>query len=47
MTNADRIRQKSDEELAAWLEVLVQIIAKCGGDLFDQSWIEWLKEEAK
>lgn len=47
MTNADRIRQRSDEELAAWLEGLVQIVAESGGDAFDQSWIEWLKEEAK
>ena len=47
MTNADRIRQKSDEELAAWLEGLVQIVANGGRDAFDQPWIEWLKEDVK
>ena len=30
ITNADKIRQKSDEDLAAWLEGLVKIAAHVG-----------------
>lgn len=44
-TNADRIRKKSDEELAEWLEGLVKIAAATGRDAFDKTWVEWLKEE--
>ena len=47
VTNADKIRQKSDEDLAAWLEGLVKIAAATGRDAFDQTWLEWLKEEVK
>jgi len=47
MTNADKIRNRSDEELAAWLEGLVQIVAESGRDAFDQTWLEWLKEDVK
>ena len=47
MTNADKIRQRSDEELATWIEGLVEIVAADGRNAFDQPWIEWLKEEVK
>lgn len=47
MTNAEKIRKKSDEELAAWLEGLVQIVVASGENPFDQTWLEWLKEEVK
>ena len=47
MTNADKIRKKSDEDLAAWLEGLVKIVAEAGRDAFDQPWIEWLKEDVR
>lgn len=55
-SNADRIRAKRDEELAAWLRV----IADCEGcpvtENFDEcrhgkdcedKWLEWLRREAK
>lgn len=37
MTNADRIRAMTDEELAEWLE------AHC----YQYGWLDWLKQEAK
>ena len=39
MTNADRIRAMTDEELADWL-----IMNGDGSDY--QTWLDWLKEEA-
>lgn len=39
-TNADRIRQMSDEELADWL------VMNGNGEDY-KGWLEWLKEEAK
>lgn len=45
MTNADRIRAMTDEELAEWL------VHKTEGDGFDgyeemvNAWLDWLKEE--
>ena len=33
-TNADRIRAMSDEELAAWLD-----------ELMEHNWLDWLKRE--
>ena len=47
MTNADKIRQMTDAELAIW------IVHKTEGNGFDgyeevfNAWLEWLKEEAK
>lgn len=47
MTNADKIRQMTDEELAIW------IVHKTEGNGFDgyeevvNAWLEWLKEEVK
>ena len=47
MTNADKIRQMTDEELAIW------IVHKIDGNGFDgygevvNAWLEWLKEEVK
>lgn len=54
-SNADRIRSKSDEELAAWLRV----VADCEGcpavESFDEcrhgkdcedKWLKWLRKEA-
>ena len=39
MTNADRIRQMSDEELAEWL---------AGYTAYPpHGWLDWLKQEAK
>ena len=40
ITNADKIRASSDEELADWLVM--------NGDGSDyQTWLEWLKQEAE
>ena len=43
ITNADRIRSKSDEELAEWLS------CNCTGDGYGNSaedWFDWLRQEA-
>lgn len=45
MTNADRIRNMTDEELAVW------IVNRTEGNDFDEyeehieSWLDWLKQE--
>lgn len=44
ITNADRIRAMTGEELAEWLS------CNCTGDGYGNSaedWLDWLKEEAK
>lgn len=49
-TNADRIRAMSDEELAEFLDSIVQDwhqgTAQIGDRIID-SWLDWLKEEVK
>lgn len=56
LTNADRIRAKSDEELAAWIsEVMDGGYGKCapghydctGKDSCAPCWLEWLKSGAE
>lgn len=44
MTNADRIRSLSDEELAAVICKIEQMTAKQGHRGF-HAWLDWLKEE--
>ena len=48
-TNADRIRQMSDEELAEWIFEHTDCIAcpqnKDCDDLCAEHWLEWLKKE--
>lgn len=44
-TNADRIRQMTDEEMAKWLEYISNALRH--GVVDSQPWIEWLKEEAE
>lgn len=54
MTNGDRIRQMSDEELAKWLVIVERAIVKKSHEIsviiLDEvlidDWVEWLKEEA-
>lgn len=41
-TNADRIREKSDEELAVWLYWKAD-----GSGKTKEQWLEWLREEVK
>ena len=53
MTNADRIRNMSDEELATWLNCMQSNAYHCGefgrtnaAYPFDnKAWLKWLKEE--
>ena len=46
ITNADRIRAMTDEELAKAICRLELLLAKQGHRGF-QAWLDWLKEEAK
>lgn len=43
LTNADRIRGKSDEELARWIAGYVLNLTGGSFDLSEQSWLNWLK----
>ena len=43
MTNADMVRRKSDDELAA----LLWSYKQCGGNVTRQDILDWLKEVAK
>lgn len=45
ITNADRIRAMSDEELAAAICKIEQMTAKQGHRGF-HAWLDWLKKEA-
>ena len=45
-TNADRIREMSDEELAEWI-LKHDTITYCHGRLNTEQLLEWLKSEAK
>lgn len=53
MTNADRIRQMTDEELANWLGIYclwaIQINIPCVNSFnsCEECWLDWLKEEAE
>lgn len=55
-TNADRIRAMTDEELAEWFHKIQYDVSDyyCGGHSCEpqlptgkDSWLDWLKEEAK
>lgn len=45
LTNADRIRAMSDEELAVWISALYTTQYHAGAD--PHFWLDWLKQEAK
>ena len=48
VTNADRIRAMSDEELAEWLAEHQKIgDAETHRDGYRQLWLDWLKQEAQ
>ena len=51
MTNADRIRAKTDKQLAEWLTFVENRILEMQPMLereeFEADWLEWLKEEVK
>lgn len=45
LTNADRIRAMTDEELAVWISALYTTQYHAGAD--PHFWLDWLKQEAK
>lgn len=45
MTNADRIRQMTDEELARWAWA-VQVLIEGAGLCTTVDWLKWLRQEA-
>ena len=45
LTNADRIRSMSDEELAEWLTSITDDAQSDAKTRCDYQWSEWLKEE--
>ena len=47
ITNADRIRAMSDEELAEWLTKITNDAQLDARTKCDYQWAEWLKSEAK
>jgi len=51
MTNADRIRQMTDDQLAEWLTFVENRILEMQPMLerapLKADWLEWLKEEVK
>ena len=47
MTNADKIRAMTDEELAKWIVKRTEGWGMPECDLYVQSWLDWLKQEVK
>ena len=47
LTNADRIRSMSDEELAEWLTSITDDAQSDAKTRCDYQWSKWLKEERK
>lgn len=47
ITNADRIRSMSDEELAKKISGIESFALTCGGGWPPESWLDWLKQEVK
>lgn len=49
MTNADKIRTKTDKQLAEWLTLIENRILEMQPMLereaFEADWLEWLKED--
>ena len=46
MTNADRIRSMTDEELAKWFDTVTKDVL--GGSTWDKNgWLKWLKAESE
>lgn len=46
MTNADRIRAMSDEEMAEKISGIESFALTCGGGWPPEKWLDWLKQEA-
>lgn len=47
ITNADRIRAMTDEELAKKMSGLESFALTCGGGWPPEKWLDWLKQEAE
>jgi hypothetical protein len=47
VTNADRIRAMTDEELANKMSGLESFALTCGGGWPPEKWLDWLKQEAE
>lgn len=47
ITNADRIRSMSDEELAKKISGIESFALTCGGGWPPEKWLDWLKQEVK
>lgn len=45
ITNADRIRSMTDEELAKKMSGLESFALTCGGGWPPEKWLDWLKQE--
>lgn len=45
MTNGDRVRAMTDEELAKWIVKRTEGWGMPECDLYVQSWLDWLKQE--
>lgn len=46
ITNADRIRSMSDEELAKKISGIESFALTCGGGWPPEKWLDWLRQEA-
>ncbi len=46
ITNADRIRSMTDEELAKKISGIESFALTCGGGWPPEKWLGWLKQEA-
>lgn len=47
ITNADRIRSMTDDELAKKISGLESFALTCGGGWPPEKWLDWLKQEAQ
>ena len=47
ITNADRIRAMTDEELANKMSGLESFALTCGGGWPPEKWLDWLRQEAE
>lgn len=47
ITNADRIRAMSDEELAKKISGIESFALTCGGVWPPENWLNWLRQEAE
>lgn len=47
ITNADKIRSMTDEELAKKISGIESFALTCGGGWPPEKWLDWLRQEAK